>query len=231
MANKRLEDDRRDGRRAARQHGRAGSRRRRAWSLLVSRRRSLNSERTASAGSLILVSRFAAAAVLNYAFGVALAWVLVPSSFGTVSGVQNVLLLAAGAFAAGMPWALATRIADTHGKPDAAAPHFRTALVGNVVFGAVLGTAFFVAQIAGADIVRSHSYVLALIVAVEMPMMALNTVLAGAAQGSRRFGGLGTMQVGEILIKCTAGLFFVIVLAPRPRRSMPRFSSSAPSVR
>jgi len=51
-----------------------------------------------------------------------------------------------GAFGAGMPWALAARIADTHGKPGAAAPHFRTALVGNVVFGAVLGTAFFVAR-------------------------------------------------------------------------------------
>jgi O-antigen/teichoic acid export membrane protein len=160
---------------------------------------------------LILVVRFAAAAVLNYAFGVALAWVLVPGSFGIVSGVQNVLLLSAGAFGAGMPWALAARIADTHGKPGAAAPHFRTALVGNVVFGAVLGTAFFVAQVAGADIVRSNSYVLALIVAVEMPLMALNTVLAGAAQGSRRFGGLGTMQAGEIFIKCIAGLCFVVV--------------------
>ncbi len=212
VANKVGEDARGDGRGGARQHGLGRSRTRRAWSLLVSRRRSLSSERTANAGSLILVSRFATAAVLNYAFGVALAWVLVPSSFGTVSGVQNVLLLAAGAFAAGMPWALATRVADTRGKPDAAAPHFRTALVGNVVFGAVLGTAFFVAQIAGADIVRTHSYLLALIVAIEMPVMALNTVLAGAAQGSRRFGGLGTMQVGEILIKCGAGLFLVTAL-------------------
>ena len=212
MASRPPQDDNSDGHWGARRHGLSPNRTRRAWSLLVSRRRSLSSERDRERGSLILVSRFAAAAVLNYAFGVALAWVLVPGSFGTVSGVQNVLLLAAGAFAAGMPWALATRIADTHGQPNAAAPHFRTALVGNVVFGALLGMGFFAAQVAGADIVRSHSYVLALVVAVEMPLMALNTVLAGAAQGSRRFGGLGTMQAGEILIKCIAGLFFVIVL-------------------
>jgi len=56
----------------------------------------MRAEYSAAAGGVILVARFAAGAVLNYAFGIALAWLLVPSQFGTVSAVQNVLLLAAG---------------------------------------------------------------------------------------------------------------------------------------
>ena len=88
---------------------------------------------------MILVALFAASAVLNYAFGVALAWVLVPSEFGIVSAVQNVLLLAAGLLWAGLPWALARRLAETHGDPEAAKPEFRTALIANFRLGAPAG--------------------------------------------------------------------------------------------
>jgi hypothetical protein len=55
----------------------------------------VDAERSAAAGGAILVARFAAGAVLNYAFGVGLAWLLVPAEFGVISAVQNVLLLAA----------------------------------------------------------------------------------------------------------------------------------------
>ena len=57
-------------------------------------------ERSAAAGSVILIALFAASAVLNYSFGLALAWFLVPSMFGIVSAVQNVLMLAGGLLAA-----------------------------------------------------------------------------------------------------------------------------------
>jgi hypothetical protein len=56
---------------------------------------------------VILVARFAAGAVLNYVFGIGLAWLLLPARFGIVSAVQNVLLLAAGLLTAGLPWARA----------------------------------------------------------------------------------------------------------------------------
>ena len=101
----------------------------------------VRAERTATAGSVILVSRFAATAVLNYVVGLALAWLLTPDAFGLVSAIQNVLLLAAGLLTAGLPWALALRIAQTHGVPGASRPEFRTCLVVNFGFGVVLGRA------------------------------------------------------------------------------------------
>ena len=173
-------------------------------------------ERSAAVASVILVSRFAAAAMLNYAFGVALAWLLVPAEFGTVSAIQNVLMLVAGMVTAGLPWALARRVAETYDDPEAAKPEFRVALITNSGLGLLLGVAFVGAQLSGLQLVPTHSLILDLIVAVEMPATAFLNVLAGAAQGSRRFGGLGAMQGGEILIKCIAAMFLVTVLHAGP---------------
>ncbi len=176
----------------------------------------VRAERTAAAGSVILVSRFAATAVINYVVGLALAWLLTPASFGLVSAIQNVLLLAAGLLTAGLPWALALRIAQTHGAPAASRPEFRTALVVNFGFGATLGAAFLGTQLFAVELVPSQSLILCLIVAAEMPVLAVNATLAGAAQGSSRFGGLGAMQTTESLVKCVAAVFMVSVLHAGP---------------
>jgi O-antigen/teichoic acid export membrane protein len=173
-------------------------------------------ECSAAEGSVIFLALVAASAVLNYAFGVALAWLLVPAEFGIVSAVQNVLVLATGLLFAGLPWALARRIAETHGDPEAAKPEFRTALMANLGLGLLLGSAFAAAQLAGLQLVPTHSLLLVLIVAAEMPVQGVNGVLVGAAAGSRRFGGVGAMQGGEILFKCIAAVFLVIVLHTGP---------------
>jgi O-antigen/teichoic acid export membrane protein len=176
----------------------------------------VRAETSAAAGGVILVTRFAVGAVLNYAFGVGLAWLLVPARFGVVSAIQNVLLLAAGLLAAGLPWALAIRVAQNHGDNEAAKPEFRTALIANLALGVLLGTAFMATQLVGQRLVPTSSDVLDLLVTAEMPMLAVNATLAGAAQGSRRFAGLGTMQGGEILLKCVAAAVLVAALHTGP---------------
>jgi O-antigen/teichoic acid export membrane protein len=176
----------------------------------------VRAECTAATGSMILVSRFATTAVLNYVVGLALAWLLTPDAFGEVSAVQNVLLLAAGLLTAGLPWALALRVAQTHGVPEASRPEFRTALIANFCFGVALGAAFLGTQLFVAELIPSQSLILALVVAAEMPVLAVNSTLAGAAQGSSRFGGLGAMQVTESLLKCVAAVFLVSVLHAGP---------------
>jgi O-antigen/teichoic acid export membrane protein len=165
---------------------------------------------------VILVARFSAGAVLNYAFGLALAWLLVPARFGVVSAIQNVLLLAAGLLTAGLPWALAIRVAKAHADHEAAKPEFRTALIANLGLGLILGAAFLATQLAGPRLVPTGSAVIDLTVAAEIVMLALNGTLAGAAQGSGRFGGLGAMQGGEILLKCAAAAVLVAGLQTGP---------------
>lgn len=173
-------------------------------------------ESSAAAGGMILVARFTATAVMNYGLGIALAWLLVPSQFGVISAVQNVLLLAAALLTAGMPWALAIHVAKSRDDPDAAKPEFRTALVASAGFGILLGAAFAAAQVSGLRLVPTHSVAIAVVVAAEMPLLAVNSVLTGAAQGSRRFRGLGTMQTAEILVKCIVAVLAVGVLHAGP---------------
>src|ERR1039457_3784113 len=158
----------------------------------------------------------AGGSVLNYAFGLGLDWLLLPARFGLVSAVQNVLLLAAGLLNAGLPWALAIRIAKTHGDQQAAKPEFRTALIANLGLGLVLAAAFMATQLSGPRLVPAGSRVLDLLVAAEMAMLAVNSILAGVAQGSRRFAGLGAMQAGEILLKCAAAVVLVAGLHTGP---------------
>ena len=180
------------------------------------RRSRVRTEYSAAAGGAILVARFAAGAVLNYAFGLGLAWLLVPSGFGVVSAVQNLLLLAAGVLNAGLPWALALRVAKAHGDHEAVKPEFRTALVANLGFGLVLGAAFMATQLAGSRLVPTGSAVIDMTVAAEMVLLAVNSVLAGVAQGSGRFAGLAAMQGGEILLKCAAAAVLVAGLQVGP---------------
>ena len=180
------------------------------------RRSRVRTEYSAAAGGAILVARFAAGAVLNYAFGLGLAWLLVPSGFGVVSAVQNLLLLAAGVLNAGLPWALALRVAKAHGDHEEVKPEFRTALVANLGFGLVLGAAFMATQLAGSRLVPTGSVVTDVTVAAEMVLLAVNSILAGVAQGSGRFAGLGAMQGGEILLKCAAAAVLVAGLHTGP---------------
>ncbi len=173
-------------------------------------------ERSAATGGVILIALFAASAVLNYAFSLALAWLLVPSEFGIISTVQNVLLLAVGLLSAGLPLALARRVAETHGDSAAAKPEFRTALITNFGFGFLLSAAFMAAQLSRLQLVPTHSLMLNLSVAAEMPVVAIKSTLAGAAGGSRRFSGVGAIQGGEILVKCIAAVFLVTILHTGP---------------
>jgi len=171
----------------------------------------LTSERSAAAGGVILVLRFAAASALNYAFGVALAWLLVPSAFGTVSALQNLLLLTAGALAAGLPWALAFKVAGSPRAPTVDAEEIRTGVLANVGFGLLIATTFILVQRVGLHLIPGAGVALTFTVACTMPLIGLSTVLAGALQGSRRFGGLGAMQAGEILVKCVVGVALVVI--------------------
>ena len=98
-----------------------------------------------------------------------------------VSAIQNVLVLVTGLLSAGFPWALAKRLAETHGDPEAAKPEFRTALVANFGFGLLLGVAFLAAQMSGLQLVPTHSLVIDLFIAVEMPLLAVDNTFGGAA--------------------------------------------------
>ncbi|GAA0525614.1 hypothetical protein GCM10010172_02600 [Paractinoplanes ferrugineus] len=170
----------------------------------------LTGRRSAAGGGVVLILRFGLGAVLNYGFGVALAWLLTPADFGAVSVLQNVQFLAAMIMAAGFPWALAAIIARDD-DPAVVAATYRAAFLGNAAIGLVLATAFVAAQ-AGRAVIPAASALTVGCVTVMILVLSVTSALGGGLQGERRFDGYGVMQISEIAIKVVVAVVLVGLL-------------------
>ncbi|HEY6422184.1 MAG TPA: oligosaccharide flippase family protein [Pseudonocardiaceae bacterium] len=173
----------------------------------------LKAQRAAGAGSVVLVGGIALNAVLNYGFGVTLAWLLPQDDFGAVSVLLSVLLLAATVLAAGFPWALARTVARADGAGPAARAEadsaFRAALLGNVGLGLFLAAVLIVVQLTTGKILPGASVALTLTMAGSVVLISLYSVLWGAVHGVRCFDAIGLTQLAETLLKVAGGLVLV----------------------
>lgn len=171
--------------------------------------RGLRAEKSAAGGGAVLIMRFLVTSVLNYGFGVALAWLLPRAQFGAVSVLQNVVLLAGAVCAAGLPWVVARAVArDEAGT----ASTLRAAFAGNLVLGLGLAAAFVVAQSRSTHVIPDPSILLTVAVAVTVVLLSVNSVITGALQGLRRFGAVGALHTAETAVKVSAGLGAAVLL-------------------
>ncbi len=170
----------------------------------------LTGRRSAAGGGVVLIVRFGLGAVLNYGFGVALAWLLSPAEFGAVSVLQNVQFLCAMVLSAGFPWVLAATVAREP-DPRVVAATYRAAFLGNLVLGVVLAAGFGAAQLAWSVLPAAQAATAACVTAMIV-VLSLTSALGGGLQGERRFDGYGVMQISEIAIKVAVSVLVVGVL-------------------
>ena len=173
-------------------------------------------ERGAAAGGAALLIRFLLASLLNYGLAFALAWILPPAQFGTVSLLQNTLLFSALVLNAGFPWVLARSLTSVPQRSERASRRqeilFRSALTCNIALGVVLGGILVVSQLLGHGIFPDASATLVGAVALTLPTIGATSALGGALQGLRRFGGQGAAQTIEVFVKCLVALALVLFL-------------------
>jgi O-antigen/teichoic acid export membrane protein len=162
-------------------------------------------------GGIALVLRFVVISALNYVFGVVLAWLLVPEEFGRVSILQTILWLGAMVLNSGFPWTLAWSMARRGQPQDAIDRVFRSSLCGNAAFGVFLSAILLVLHLSGGLGLGAEVTTMMLLVALTLPFISLNSVARGAMHGASRFGHLGLVQAGEVLIKVVVGLFLVLL--------------------
>jgi O-antigen/teichoic acid export membrane protein len=170
----------------------------------------LTGRRSAAGGGVVLLVRFGLGALLNYGFGVALAWLLTPAQFGTVSVLQNVQFFCSALLAAAFPWALTAVVAKGSDRGIVAAT-YRAAFRGNVIVGAVLVSVFLIVQSTHA-VVPGASGIVVGCVALMIAALSVNTTLGGALQGERRFDGFGVMQIAEVVVKIAVAVVLVGLL-------------------
>lgn len=161
----------------------------------------------------MLVARFAVIAVLNYALGVVLAWLLPNEEYGRVSIVQAALMLAAYTVNSGFPWIVATTEARrSRLEPGHAGAVFRSSLLGNSFLGLGLAVSFVLLQVSGVRLLPPESQLMVALVAASVPVFAVNAVFKGALHGRRRFSDFGLVQVAEVLVKCLVAVVLVVAL-------------------
>jgi O-antigen/teichoic acid export membrane protein len=160
------------------------------------------------------VAAVGTAAVLNYGFGVALAWLLPQDQFGAFGVLQNLLSLAAFALTAGFPWAVARSVAQADsagGSPDTEV-EIRGGILGNVGLGVVLAVGFVAMQASPVPLLPGVGWGSTLAVACALVLLSISNVLSGALQGARRFDAVGVTGVAEIVVKVAIGLAVVALL-------------------
>lgn len=157
---------------------------------------------------LILLSAFGSTSALNYVFGLAMGWLLLPGDFGLLAFAQTVGLTAGLVLHYGVPASLTASIVGASGR--ARAPLVRGAVLANLGVAVVMAAAILGLYAFGPLRPGFESWSVVLIVALSLPFVALISVAWGTAQGSEHFGALATIVVVEVLCKAIAGVGLVL---------------------
>lgn len=156
----------------------------------------------------LLLAASAATSVLNYAFGLAAGWLLLPDDFGLLAFAQTVLLIAGLILNAGFPWSLTAAIVRAEQVERAAL--VRGTLVSNLVLALVFSNLVLILFALGPLRHGFERPSIVALVALALPFIAVAAVTRHAAQGVESFGTAAVIVVLEVLGKAIAGLALIV---------------------
>ncbi len=156
---------------------------------------------------LTLLASFAAVSVLNYAFGLAMSWLLVPSDFGLLAFAQTVLLIAGLALNSGFVQSLAAALVQA--SPVQRPALIRGAAIANVGLALVLGAAVALLYALGPLKAGLDTPMVTALIVLTLPPIALKAVACAGAQAAQRFGTMAALSVVEVVCKVGGGVALV----------------------
>jgi O-antigen/teichoic acid export membrane protein len=153
---------------------------------------------------LIMFAAFAGTSVLNYAFGLAMGWLLVPGDYGLLAFAQALMLVGGLVLNSGFSLSLARAVAKVDGPRERDAL-VRGTLLANLVLAVAMGAILVMLFAAGPLRDGFERWSVAIVVALCLPLISLAATARGCAQGSERFGIVATNGLTEILCKTLSG--------------------------
>lgn len=157
---------------------------------------------------LIMLISFASTSVINYLFGLAIGWLLLPGDYGLQAFVQTVLLIAGLILNSGFAWSITAEMV----RADAArrAALVRGALVANLLLS--LAFAAFLVLLFALGPLRTglESWTVTLLVALTLPFLSMIAIANGAVRGAERFGDLALIRILEMGCRAAGGIVFVL---------------------
>ena len=169
----------------------------------------MNRPNTDTEARWALFSAFAATSALNYLFGLAMGWILLPGDFGLLAFAQTVLLLGALVLQSGFPWSLALDLPLE--ERERSERLIRGSLLANTALGAALGAAIVLGYAAGP--LRSGLESTAVTLLVAASLLPIGTVAAAraAAQGRSHFVVVARLHALEVAVKAVLGTALVLL--------------------
>jgi glycosyltransferase involved in cell wall biosynthesis/O-antigen/teichoic acid export membrane protein len=152
---------------------------------------------------LIVMASLGVGSVLNYAYTAVLVYLLPARQFALVGAGSSLLLVCGTVASASVPWVLAREIATARGDAARRQAAVSFCLVGTLVEAAASG---LVTGIIAAS--YGNSAVTAALVGSVVAIFTSATA-AGYLQGFERFGMIGALKLGEVVIKVVSGIILV----------------------
>ena len=152
-----------------------------------------------------MLMSFAGTSALNYAFGIAVGWLLVPGDYGLVGFGQTIILICGLVLNSGLAWSLTTQIAATHDR-ETWASLVRGGLVANFALSLVLALGIIVLFQTG--ILRNglETWQVALATAIALPFLSVIAIVSGTLRGIQSFSNLALILVVEVVFKAGSGI-------------------------
>lgn len=158
--------------------------------------------------SAILIGAYISTSLLNYTFGVVLSWFFSPEQFGVLGVAQSLLLLVALVVGSGFTWTAAQDFA-VNGINESTRRRFRSAFLANSVLGLILAIGVWYIYFTGwLPLGAAYQRVIPL-VGLTTFLLAVRSVINGAARGLYRFTPVALNLVGEVAVKVAFGLALV----------------------
>jgi len=167
----------------------------------------MSARRAAMSPRVILLIAFAHVSVINYAFGLVAARLLAPGDFGLLAFAQTVLLVAGLVLNSGFARALAIALVKVQGPRQGAL--IRGAIVANLALACGLSLIIVLLFVLGPLKPGFETGTTTALVALTLPVLAFEAIVAAAAQGTARFGAMALTAVVEVAGKAIGGIAFV----------------------
>jgi O-antigen/teichoic acid export membrane protein len=142
--------------------------------------------------------------ILNYAFGLAMAWLLGPGDYGLLAFAQTMLLVGGLVLHSGFSWSLARAVVKANGPAERDAL-VRGVFLANLTLAAAMGAVLVVLFAVGPLRGGFERWPVVVVVALSLPFISLMATASKCAQGSERFGIVASLGLTEMSCKTVSG--------------------------
>jgi O-antigen/teichoic acid export membrane protein len=156
---------------------------------------------------IIMLGSFTGMSIINYLFGLAIGWLLLPGDYGLVAFAQTIILVAGLMLNSGFAWSLTAQVAKADGAEQSAL--IRGALLADLLLALSLSGAIIGLFALGALRSGLETWDITLIVAASLPFLAITAIANGAVRGAEQFGTLASLRLLEVVGKAIGGIVLV----------------------